>query len=85
VIEGFRSVQGTAFILRGPVAVPRDVGKPDSDEMMGEWRLWHPRSVDDKVCTAAFHRSNMKGRWLSRESAAISRYLQIVFGSGENF
>jgi hypothetical protein len=33
----------------------------------------------------SFHRSNMKGRWLSRESAAISRYLQIVFGSGENF
>jgi hypothetical protein len=34
-LKDFDQLQGTAFILRGPVTVPRDIGKPESDEMMG--------------------------------------------------
>jgi hypothetical protein len=34
-LKDFDQLQGTVFILRSPVTVPRNVGKPESDEMMG--------------------------------------------------
>ena len=43
VFEGVRSIAAPRFILRGAVAVTRDVGKPEGDEMMSEACRWHPR------------------------------------------
>jgi hypothetical protein len=34
-LKDFDQLQGTALVLCGPVAVLRDVRKPESDEMMG--------------------------------------------------